>query len=89
MGEGVVAGADAHGVVPGDGEGPPGEAAEDCLTEREGEDVALFGEEEAHAEAADEGDGYEDGIGPVQSAEDEAGECGGDERAFVRGHSGV
>jgi hypothetical protein len=72
VGEGVVAGADAHGVVPGDGEGPPREATEDGLTECEGEDVALFGEEQAHAEAADEGDGNEDGIGPVQGAEDEA-----------------
>jgi hypothetical protein len=31
VGEGVVAGADAHGVVPGDGEGPPDQAAEDGL----------------------------------------------------------
>ena len=42
------------------------------MAEREGEDVALFGEEEAHAEAADERDGDQDGIRPVQGAEDEA-----------------
>ena len=54
VGEGVVAGADAHGVVPCDGKGPPGEAAENGLAQGEGEDVALFSEEQAHAEAADQ-----------------------------------
>ena len=50
----MVAGADTHGVVPGDGEGPPGERAKDGLAEGEGEDVAVFGEKPGHAGAAGE-----------------------------------
>ncbi len=67
LGEGVVAGADAHGVMPGDGEGPPRKTAENGLAEGEGQDIALFGEEQAHAEAADECDGNEDRVGPVNA----------------------
>ena len=41
---GVVAGADAHGVVPGYGEGPPDQATQDGLAEGQRENIALAGE---------------------------------------------
>jgi threonine dehydrogenase-like Zn-dependent dehydrogenase len=45
LGEGVVAGADAHGVVPGDRECPPHQSTENGLAHREWQDVALAREE--------------------------------------------
>jgi hypothetical protein len=89
LGEGVVAGADAHGVMPGDGEGPPRKTAENGLAEGEGQDIALFGEEQAHAEAADECDGNEDWVGPVKRAEDQTRECGGDDWVFLAVRVGI
>ena len=44
LGEGIVAWAYAHGVVPGYREGPPDEAAQDGLAEGERENIALAGE---------------------------------------------
>ena len=55
------------------------------MAQGQGQDVALLGEEQAHTESADKGDGDEDGVGPVEGAEDEAGECGGDDRVFAIG----
>jgi len=76
--EGVVAGADAHGVVPGDGESPKDEGAENRLTEDERKNVVVAGEEPAHSRAAKQGEWNEDGVGPVQCGEEQASDDGCD-----------
>ena len=79
---GVVAGADAHGVVPGDGEGPKDEGAEDGLAEDERKNVVVAGEEPAHGGAAEECEGNQDRVGPVQCGEKQAADDGCDVGAW-------
>ena len=68
--EGIVAGADAHGVVPGDGESPEDEGAENGLAEDERKNVALAREEPAHGGAADERERNDDRIWPMKGGEE-------------------
>jgi len=68
--EGIVAGADAHGMVPGDGESPEDEGAENGLTEDERKNVAMAREKPAHGGAADERERNENGIWPMKDGEE-------------------
>jgi hypothetical protein len=89
---GVEAGADAHGVMPGDGESPKDEGAENGLAEDERKNVAVAGEKPAHGRAAKQGEWNKDGVGPVQCGEEQAAEDGCDVGAWecakqaVHGH---
>jgi len=68
--ERIVAGADAHGMVPGDGERPENKGAENGLAEDERKNVALAREEPAHGRAADERERNEDAIWPMKGGEE-------------------
>src|SRR2546426_11040760 len=72
----VVAWTHAQAVVPGKRKPPPDERAEDGLSDGQGDNVALLGKKPRHADPTDKGHGNQDGVGPVQSAEDRAGQEG-------------
>jgi hypothetical protein len=74
--EGIVAGADAHGMVPRDGKGPEDEGAENRLTEDERKDVALAREKPAHGRAAYQRKRNEDRIRPMERGEEYTGDKG-------------
>ena len=80
--EGVEAGAYAHAVMPGGGENPPDERAENGLTNDEGNDVAFAEEEPAHHDATHEGQRHQDRIWPVERGENRAGQEGRSVRRF-------
>src|SRR2546425_5097789 len=72
----VVAWTHARAVVQGTGKPPQEERAEDGLSDGQGDNVALLGKKPRHADPTDKGHGNQDGVGPVQSAEDRAGQQG-------------
>jgi len=79
-----VAGADTHTVMPCHGKSSPGKSSNDGLTGAEGKDVAFAEEEQAHCGSSNKSEWDENGIGPVESGEDGAGNKGGEARRFER-----
>lgn len=77
-----VAGAHTHTVMPCNGKCSPGKSSNDGLTGAERENVAFAEEEQAHCGSSNESERDENGIGPVESGEDGAGNEGGDARRF-------
>src|SRR5260370_23843213 len=68
--EGIVARANAQGVVPRDRERPQDECAENRLTHYERKNVALAREQPAHRRAADKREWNEHRIRPMKGGEE-------------------
>src|SRR3989441_6691997 len=85
----VVAWTYAQAVVPRNGKHPPDERAEDGLSDGQGDNVALLGKKPRHADPTDKGHGNQNRVGPVQSAEDRAGQQGRQPAIFDERHQAV
>src|SRR5262249_20059840 len=69
----IKAGADAHGVMPGDGECPPHQSAKNALPNCKNQDVPFFGEDPSHQSSANSGERHEHRVGPMEESKEQTG----------------
>jgi len=79
--EPVEARSHTHAVMPSHRKRPPNQRAQDALSNSEWNDVALPRKEPSHDGSSDEGEGNQQGIGPVERRKNSSSEKRSDRRA--------